>query len=133
MRPGGDCPKNFHPRRDRDETSSKIQYETETRPRVSVPLVSRPRRDRDSRPSLWSMNTFWCSETQCHKPANPGRFMDKPAMFQGRILKDSSEIVFNALCILKEDIKKLFQFCTTIFQMNNNKINKHISPFCTVF
>ena len=27
----------------RDETSSKIQYETETRPRVLVPLVSRPR------------------------------------------------------------------------------------------
>ena len=49
-------------RRDRDETVSKffIRDETEMRQvikfcmrhRVSVPLVSRPRRDRDSRPSL---------------------------------------------------------------------------------
>ena len=55
-------------RRDRDETVPKIfiQDETETRPvpkfstrpRVSVPLVSRPRRDRDSRPSLHLSNYF---------------------------------------------------------------------------
>ena len=51
-RPGRDCPKIFHPRRDRDKNSSKILYEAETRPRVSIPLVSRPRRDRDSCPSL---------------------------------------------------------------------------------
>ena len=36
IRPGQDCPKIFHLRRDRDKTSSKILYETETRPRVSV-------------------------------------------------------------------------------------------------
>ena len=47
-----DCLKNFHPRRDRGMTSSKILYETGTRPRVSVHLVLRPKRDRDSRPTL---------------------------------------------------------------------------------
>ena len=73
-RPRRDCLKIFHPRRDRDETSSKILYETETRPRVSVPSVSRPRRDRDSRPSLddtWLDGpvdvTGWCMK----KPGNP--------------------------------------------------------------
>ena len=49
----------FYLRRDRDETSSKILFETETRPRVSVPLVLRPRLDRDSRPLLQlSMSMF---------------------------------------------------------------------------
>ena len=48
--------KIFHPRRDRDKTTSKILYETGTRPRVSVLLVSRPRRDRDSCQSVnWSL------------------------------------------------------------------------------
>ena len=42
-RPGQECPKFFHLRQDQDETSSKILYETQTRPRVSVSLVSRPR------------------------------------------------------------------------------------------
>ena len=37
---------NIHP------TSSKILYATKTRLRVSVPLVLRPRWDKDSRPSL---------------------------------------------------------------------------------
>ena len=35
--------KIFHPRQDRDETTSKILYETGTRPRVLVLLVSRLR------------------------------------------------------------------------------------------
>ena len=40
MRPRQDCLKNFHPRQDRDETTSKILFKTGTRPRVSVHLVS---------------------------------------------------------------------------------------------
>ena len=47
-RPRRDCPKNCHLRRDKFQNFVR----EETRPRVSVPLVSRPRRDRDSRPSL---------------------------------------------------------------------------------
>ena len=43
IRPGQYCPKTFHVRQDQDETSSKILYETKTRPRIEVPLVLRPR------------------------------------------------------------------------------------------
>ena len=39
-------------RQDRDETKFKILYNTETRPRVLVPLVSEPSQDRDSHPLL---------------------------------------------------------------------------------
>ena len=42
-RPRQDCLKNFHQRRDRNETTSKIFYATRTKLRVS-----RPRGDRDS-------------------------------------------------------------------------------------
>ena len=42
MRPGGDCPKIFHPRRDKFQNLVRDQDETKTR----------PRRDRDSLPSL---------------------------------------------------------------------------------
>ena len=42
------------------KASSKILYETETRLRVLVPLVSRPRRDRDSRPSLIIHHAHFC-------------------------------------------------------------------------
>ena len=69
-RPRRDCFKIFHPRRDRDETSSKILYETEMRPRVSVPSVSRPRRDRDSRPSLFRKKFMKSNSTHFLSSAN---------------------------------------------------------------
>ena len=44
-------------RQDRNETRSENLSETMTRPRVSVLLVSRPRRNQNSRPSLELVNT----------------------------------------------------------------------------
>ena len=45
-------------RQDRNETRSENLSETMTRPRVSVLLVSRPRRNQNSRPSLELVNTW---------------------------------------------------------------------------
>ena len=40
---GQDCPKIFHPRLDRDKTSSKILYETESLGTFSLETETRPR------------------------------------------------------------------------------------------
>ena len=47
---------NFQRKRDRDLTWFRISHETKTRPRVSYTSVSRPRRDRDSRQSVFLLH-----------------------------------------------------------------------------
>ena len=68
-------------RQDRDETKSKILYDTETGPRVLVPLVSEPRLDRNSHPLLVhpsppSFVVFWPTLKSCSMVALSARIYE---------------------------------------------------------